>query len=180
MKNIPERALGRLRQFFVWVSPPTRLFAFLLVLAFLVSLGSWAIFDKNSGYLLYFPNAGGKSLQGELRYMPRRSGTEEKARGLVAEFLLGPANPNLLPAVPSGTALNGLLYRKGTLFVDIGEEAALIPGSDLRLALKALERTLRLGLHQVRHVVITIGGFQPWDEGLAQAMPTARKNREKN
>ena len=167
MKRIPELALRRARQFLVWVSPPTRFFAFFLLVTFLVSLGSWALWDRNSGYIFYFPAPGGKSLQGEMRYIPRRAGAEARAAGLVSEFLLGPANPALAPAFPPGTTLDGLLFRKGTLFVDIGRDAALLPEGDLRLALVGLERTVRLGMHQVRHVVLTIGGIQPWTEDLA-------------
>ena len=176
MKKFPELAVTNLRRFLEWVSPTTRLFAFLLTLVFVVSLGSWAIFDKNTSYILYFPTMGGSTLKGETRYMQRRSAVEARAQELVSEFLLGPANPNLVPALPSGTALNGVLYRKGTLYIDIDEQAALLPENDLRLALGALDRTIRVGMHQVRHVVLKVGGFQPWTESIVPpTAPTARK-----
>ena len=176
MKKIPELAMKNARRFLEWVSPSTRLFAFLLGLVFVFSLGSWAIFDRNTSYILYFPTLSGTALQGETRYMTRRSAVEARAQELVSEFLLGPANPGLLPALPSGTSLNGVLYRKGTLYIDLDEQAALLPESDLRLALGALDRTVRVGMHQVRHVVLTIGGIQPWAEAIVpSSTATARK-----
>jgi len=175
MKNIFSLALRRFGDFVAWVSPLDRLFAFLLGLVFVVSLASWALAVRETGYVLYFPSAHGGALRGESRDMPRRTGVEAKARELVAEFLLGPANPGLLPAFPAGTPLNAVLFRKGVLFVDIGPEAALLPEDDLKLAIRALQRTIGLGIHQARKVVITIGGLEPWRAGLSAIPATVPK-----
>ena len=165
MRNIFELALRRARGFIAWVSPRNRLFVFFLAIIFVVSLAAWAIFDGQTGYVLYFPTADGSSLRGEIRNLPRRSGTEARTQTLVSEFLLGPANPALEPAFPTGTPLEAVIYRKGTLFVDLGEEAALLPEDRLKLAIRALDRSIHLGLHQPRRIVVTIGGNVPWDQG---------------
>ena len=176
MKNILKLAASRVGVFVAWVSPPRRLFAFVLGVAFVVSIGAWVVFDKETSYILYFPTTQGTALRGEIRDISRRSGTEARARELVAEFLLGPANPALVPAFPAGTSLDGLLYRKGTLYVDIGQDAALLPEADLKLAIAALKRTVGLGIHQAKRVVVTIGGIQPWAEGLVSGpLPGAKK-----
>lgn len=175
MKNIFATALRGIRGFLVWVSPPTRLFAFLLGLALLLAVASWGIFEKETGYIVYFPGPGGTTLHGEERRMPRRMGAEANARELVMEFLLGPASPNLSPAFPIGTPLEGIMFRKGTLYIDLGEDAALLAEPQLRLAISALDRTIRLGIHQARRVVVTIGGIQPWTQGLVAAAATSKK-----
>ncbi|HUX36439.1 MAG TPA: GerMN domain-containing protein [Rectinemataceae bacterium] len=175
MRNIFELALRRARGFISWVSPRNRLFAFFLAIVFLLSLAAWAIFDGETGYVLYFPTANGAALRGEMRNLPRESGTEARTQALVSEFLLGPANPELEPAFPTGTSLRAVIYRKGTLFVDIGEEAALLPEDRLKLAIRALDRSIHLGLHQPRRIVVTIGGFVPWDEGSLLRMQAPAK-----
>ena len=45
----------------------------------------------------------------------------------IEEVLLGPVSPDLLPLFPRETRLKSLLYRKGTVFADFTEDAALPP-----------------------------------------------------
>jgi hypothetical protein len=164
-------SLVAIRAFVVWVSPTHRFLASLLVLVFVVSVLSWAIFDVRSTYILFFPTVTRGNLRGEARDLPRRFGAEGRAELLASEFLLGPRDPGLVPALPAGTTLAAVLLRKGTLYVDLGEEAALPPRPDIERALDALDKTLRQGIPPARRIVLTIGGQEPWKEGLPS--PTA-------
>jgi len=89
---------GALRSFAVWVSPLPRLIPALLIAVFALSLLAWAFLDRQSSYVLYFPDHRGKTFGGELRDLPWRSTAEDRAELLVSEFLLGPRDPRLLPA----------------------------------------------------------------------------------
>lgn len=169
MRNFLARAIRRVGTFFVWVSPPRRVFSFILGLVLFVSLGSWALLDDRSSHILYFPSSTSGRLGAEIRDLPRRFGAEDRARELVSEFLLGPANPGLLPALPLGSSLEGLMLRRGTLYVDLSPETALLPEADLKRAIGALGRSLKVGVHQVRRLVVTLGGRQPWVDGLPAA-----------
>ena len=160
---------GALRSFAVWVSPLPRLIPALLIAVFALSLLAWAFLDRQSSYVLYFPDHRGKTFGGELRDLPWRSTAEDRAELLVSEFLLGPRDPRLLPALPPTTRLVSILLRKGTLYVDLGEETALLPRPELEKAILALRKTLNLGFRQAGRLVVTIGGWQPWAEAPGAA-----------
>jgi len=157
-KKAAHRVAVWARAFAVWIAPPHRFVASLLGLVFAISLISWAIWDGQTRFVLYFPAMSGHVLRGETRELPRRGNAETRAELLVSEFLLGPRDPSLVPAFPAGSTLESLILRKGRLYVDLGEDAALVPEADLERGIAALRKTLGLGIHQARQVVVTIGG----------------------
>ncbi|MEI6874040.1 MAG: GerMN domain-containing protein [Spirochaetota bacterium] len=168
------------RAFVVWISPPPRFVSALLGLVFVVSLVSWAVWDRQSLYVLYFPTiANRNALSAEVRDLPQRASPEGRAELLASEFLLGPRDPSLSPALPSGSTLARVILRKGVLFVDLGEEAALTTRPELELAIKALRMTLTLSVHEAGRIVVTIGGQEPWLESIS-LLGTGQKSSEKN
>jgi hypothetical protein len=71
-----------------------------------------------------------------------------------------------------------VLYRKGSLYLDLSEEAALEDPAALVLGLQALRRSLSAGLPGVGRIVLTIGGMEPYAEGLANDAQAAKKSKK--
>jgi hypothetical protein len=166
------------RKVAVWLSPPPRFCAALLSLAFVISFLSWAIGDRVTSAVLFFPQERGPALLGELRNVPRTFGTERTAELIASEFLLGPADPRLKPAFPVEAKLESVMFRKGTLYVDIGEEAAIADPPAIKTGVAALEKSLHSALPTLRHIVVTIGGVQPYMEGLPRPDDGAKKSKK--
>jgi len=80
----------------------------------------------------------------ENRMLARSTSRERDLTRYVEEALLGPISPNSLPLFPRGTRLRSLLYRDGTVYADLSEEAVLPPaeGGEVRENM----RTLLLGI----------------------------------
>jgi hypothetical protein len=162
---------GALRKAFAWLSLPVNACLAAIVLAFLISLFSWAIGDRYAEMALFFPSgkasaSGLATLKAELRDLPRPRGAEARAELLASELLLGPRDPLLGPAFPQGTRLESALYRKGHLYVDLSASAALAEASALKAGLSALERSLRLALPGLKGLRVTIGGREPYVESI--------------
>ena len=68
--------------------------------------------------VLFFPKEGSTELYGELHNLPRRRSRESNIELLVSELLLGPVTLHLDRVFPRGTALNSLILREGSLYVD--------------------------------------------------------------
>ena len=161
-----------------WISVPVNLCLALLGLLFLVSLGSWAAVDRFSEYVLYFPDGRGR-LRGEMRPLPRIRGNEAQAELVASELLLGPRDQRLLPAFPAGVRAESVIARKSGLYVDLSTDAALVPPDSLRLGLEALRASLAAALPGGPRPRLTIGGNEPWAEGLAAEAGNKPKKTEK-
>jgi hypothetical protein len=148
-----------------WLSIPFNLCLAVLGLCFFVSFASWAIGDRFTTALLYFPDAKG-SLHGELREVPRSRGGEARAELIASELLLGPKSFKLVPAFEQGVRVESILYRKGRLFVDISPEAALSSPASLKVGMSAMERSLHAALPGIKRLSLTIGGKEPYSAGL--------------
>lgn len=162
----------------IWLSPPPRFCAALLSLVFVISLLSWAIGDRVYQSVLFFPQARGTGLRGELRNLPRTTGREKTAELLASELLLGPADPSLASAFPAGVRVESTMLRRGVLYLDLSQDAALTEPARLRIGLAAMEKSLRAGLPGIGRIVITIGGFEPYKDGLANPDDTAKKSKK--
>jgi hypothetical protein len=162
----------------IWLSPPPRFCAALLSLAFVISLLSWAIGDRVYQSVLFFPQARGTALRGELRNLPRTSGREKTAELLASELLLGPASPDLASAFPVGVRVESTMLRRGVLYLDLSQDAALADPARLRIGLASMEKSLRAGLPGIGRIVITIGGIEPYKDGLAIPDETAKKSKK--
>jgi hypothetical protein len=145
-----------------WLSVSVNLCFALLCLIFLVSLLSWAISDRFSRAVLFFPVGRDGRLEAELRQLPRTYKAESRAELIASEILLGPEDPALEPDFPAGLGLRSVLYRKGRLFVDIAEGAALAEPESLKRGLEALSLSLRAALPGIKTLTITIGGEEPY------------------
>ena len=169
---------GFLRRTAIWLSPPPRFCAVLLSLVFVISLLSWAIGDQVYQSVLFFPQARGTALRGELRNLPRTAGREKTAELLASELLLGPANPSLASAFPVGVRVESTILRRGVLYLDLSQDAALADPARLKVGLASMEKSLRAGLPGIGRIVITIGGIEPYKDGLANPSGTAKKSKK--
>ncbi|MCL2270499.1 MAG: GerMN domain-containing protein [Treponema sp.] len=82
----------------------------------------------------------------------------------VEEALLGPISPNLMPLFPKETRLQSLLYRDGTVYVSLSEDAALPPlegslqGKEVFTSMETLNSCIKRNFPYVRDVRFFIGG----------------------
>ncbi|MEI6387889.1 MAG: GerMN domain-containing protein [Spirochaetota bacterium] len=150
-----------------WIAPPRHILPTLLGLCFVFSLAAWSFGDRMTPFVLFFPTLDGSADRGERRDIPWKSDAEAQSEAIASEFLLGPFDPGLRPAFPMGVRLVSVLYRDGLLMVDLSEEAAIAPQSDLDLAIFNLRQTLALGVHSAKNIVITVGGYEPWRKDLS-------------
>lgn len=158
------------RRFAVWISPPPRLCAAGILVVFLASFLSWAVGVRTWHTVFYFPTRNSTALRGEVHALPRAWKLESRAELIASEYVLGPIDgARERSAFALGTRVESVLYRAGTLYVDLSPETALLPAADLALGLKGLGKTLDAGLPRVRRLVLTIGGTEPWKEGLDTA-----------
>jgi hypothetical protein len=148
-----------------WLSVPVNLCLAAIALFFLVSFGSWAIGDRFSTVLLYFPDSNG-ALHGETREVPRCFGAEKRAELIASELLLGPGNGSLVRAFEAGVQVQSAIYRKSRLFVDISPEAALAEPKALKAGIAAMDRSLVAALPGIKRISLTIGGKEPYIAGL--------------
>jgi hypothetical protein len=148
-----------------WLSVPVNFCLALLGLLFMVSFVSWAVGSAFEEAVLFFPNARGV-LRGELREIPHSRGTEARADLIASEILLGPKNLSLYPAFPQGVRLETVMYRRGRLYVDLSPEAALEDPNSLKYGIAALERSLKTALPGMKRLSLTIGGKEPYAEGI--------------
>ncbi len=149
----------------IWLSVPVNLCLAVLGLVFVVSFISWAATSAFEEVVLFYPDAKG-SLRGELREVPHSRGSEARAELIASELLLGPKNASLLPSFSSGVRVESAIYRKGRLFIDISPEAALDPPKSIKDGIKAMERSLKAALPGMKRLSLTIGGKEPYAEGL--------------
>jgi hypothetical protein len=149
----------------IWLAVPVNLCLAVLGLVFLISFGSWAIADRFTDVILWFPDAKG-ALHGEIRQVPVKWRAENRAELVASELLLGPKTLSLRPAFESGVKVETVLYRKGRLYVDISKDAALQEAKSLKAGIVAMEKSLRASLPGLRRLTVTIGGTEPYVTGL--------------
>jgi hypothetical protein len=58
------------------------------------------------------------------------------------------------------------MYRRGRLYVDLSPEAALEDPNSLKYGIAALERSLKTALPGMKRLSLTIGGKEPYAEGI--------------
>ncbi len=164
-------AWGALRS---WFSVPANLCLFALALALAASATAWYLSDRFVDAVIYFPDGKG-AIRGERRGIPRSSGPEDRAELVASELLLGPAGRDLVPAFTPGAQVRSVLYRKGSLYLDLSPEAALpirrgqygeSGSNSVKEGLAALEDTLRAALPGIKRITLAIGGNEPYATGL--------------
>jgi hypothetical protein len=169
--RVADRAVKALRvalqTALAWLSIPVNACIAALGLAFLVSFLSWALGDRYAEVALFFPSGKNGSLHGEFRDLPRPHGAQARAELVTSELLLGPVSSSLVPAFPQDTRLRSAIYRKGHVYIDLSEDAALADPPNLRKGLAALSRSLKLALPGLKRLTVTIGGREPYKDGIA-------------
>ena len=149
----------------IWLAVPVNLCLAILGLVLLISFSTWAIADRSSDIVLWFPDSKG-SLHGELRRVPVKWRVENRAELVASELLLGPKTLSLKPDFQPGVRVETVMYREGRLYLDISKEAALQDAKNLKTGLAAMERSLRAAIPIVRRFTVTIGGIEPYVAGL--------------
>jgi hypothetical protein len=88
----------------------------------------------------------------------------------VEEALLGPVSSNSMPLFPRETRLRSLLYRNGTVYLDLSEEAVLPPpeGGEVFMNMKTLYAGVRRNFPFVRDVRFFIAGKAAYTETAAE------------
>ena len=167
------------KQTLIWLSVPVNLCLAVLGLVFVISFISWAATSAFEEVVLFYPDAKG-SLHGELREVPHSRGSEARAELIASELLLGPKSASLFPAFSSGIRVESVIYRKGRLFIDIFPEAALDAPKSLKRGIEAMERSLKAALPGMKLLTLTIGGKEPYSEGLIAEGERAQKRQENN
>lgn len=159
---------------------PRILWPGLLTLFLLISSAAWVLRPlPTRSAVLFFPRAGDFRLEGEPRQvLPGGTGLEDGAREVVEEFLLGPADSRRIPALPRGTRLKEILYRRGRLYVDFSEDAVFAREPSLDLGLRAVRRTLRYNFPTLGSIIVTVGGREPG--GQRTSAPEESKKSKNN
>lgn len=149
---------------------PRTLWPGLFVLSLLLSGAGWFLRPMPTrSAVLFFPRAEDLRLEGEPRQvLPGGPGLEEGAREVVEEFLLGPGDSRLIAALPRGTRLREILYRRGRLYVDLSEDAIFGREPSLDLGLRAIRRTLRYNFPTLGSFIVTVGGREPGVQHLGE------------
>jgi hypothetical protein len=108
--------------------------------------------------------------RGEASYGSKSSPQELDITRYVEEALLGPVSSNSMPLFPRETRLRSLLYRNGTVYVDLSEEAALPPpeGGEVFINMKTLYAGIRRNFPFVREVRFFIAGNAAYAEAAAE------------
>ena len=166
-------ALGRVlaaafRATLKWLSVPVNLYLAILGLVFVVSFASWGLGSSFEEAVLFYPDAKG-TLRGEVREIPHSRGTEARAELIASELLLGPKTATLFQAFPIGIRVESAIYRKGRLFIDLSQTAALQDAASpisLKTGLAAMARSLQAALPGMKRLSLTIGGMEPYAEGI--------------
>jgi hypothetical protein len=163
-----------------WLAVPVHFFLAAFGFFFLFSLVAWGLADRYAGTLLFFPDSRKGIFRTEVRPLPRRWSAEARAELVASEVLLGPRDPGLVPVFPQGVSLVTVIYRKGSLFLDLSESAALEGKQGLDTGLTALERSVKAALPGLRRIAITIGGREPYADGLEKPVGNDVKSEKKN
>ncbi len=156
---------------------PRTLWPGLFLLFLLLSVSAWLLRPMPTrAAVLFFPRASDGRLEGEPRQvLPGGAGLEEGARMVMEEFLLGPEDTSRIGALPRGTRLREILYRRGRLYVDLSEEAVFAENPSLETGLRAVRKTLRYNFPTLGTVVVTVDGREPGVLGLGTAEEPKKK-----
>ncbi|MDP2815947.1 MAG: GerMN domain-containing protein [Rectinemataceae bacterium] len=142
-----------------WISQPLNKSLAVLAGLLLFSAAAWISSGPKDESLLYFASPSGHTLRAETRVLPLENGIEKRAALLTSELVLGPRSRSTRPLFAEGTRLDSVLYRKGTIYLDLSPEASLSLDPPLSLGIKGLRRTLAAGLPGWQRIIVTVGGM---------------------
>jgi hypothetical protein len=134
-------------------------------LAYLAVLAGFALFmvfsskTERRTFEFYTFDRGKPSV--EDRMLPKTASRELDITRYAEEALLGPVSMESAPLVTKGTRLRSLIYRDGSVWADLTEDAALpVPEAKTGVfeGLLALNRGIRRNFPYVKNVALFIGG----------------------
>ncbi|MDR0720235.1 MAG: GerMN domain-containing protein [Treponema sp.] len=131
---------------------------FYLVCISLFALAEFLVLGM-SRHVFVFYDARDGSVVVETRQIKRASSPETAIRRYVDEALLGPVLPELAPLFPKGSRLVSLLFRGGTVYADISQDALFpVEGGDVFRSCLTLNKGIRRNFPSVKDVKLFIGG----------------------
>lgn len=114
--------------------------------------------------VMFFPDPQQNDKVGEIRSIPRRKSREEMIQKYLQEVILGPERIDFHRLLPRETAIQSVILRNSTLYIDFNE-AILFQDSDTPLnfdeTLKMLESALLYNFHYLRKINVTANGQVP-------------------
>jgi hypothetical protein len=137
----------------------------LLIVLLLVSLAFFLLFPpERANRTLFFPGTTELALRGERRLLPR--GSDERAiEFFVQDQILGPAHIEHGRLLPRATEIQALLFRDGTVFLDLSSDV-LVDSESVRIpldqALDGLRHAILYNFRHVEDVLVTIDGSIPF------------------
>lgn len=128
MKKI-LRVFNNIQNKIVHIFNSGRLLGIFLVSTIFLSLLCVSLFNASGiRYIFLYPNLdtsnpNASKLKAEVRYLASKENKEEKILAFIAEFLLGPINPDLSPVFNTTTLLDSCILRGKNLYVAISEKS---------------------------------------------------------
>jgi spore germination protein GerM len=118
----------------------------------------------------------------EDRMLRRAENRETDVARYVEEVLLGPVSPDLSPLFPPETGLRSILYRKGVVYVNLSESAALpvSKGEDVFRNFLVLNQGIRRNFSYVKDVRLFVAGNPVYTEGFGEFFLQNFKKTEKS
>ena len=117
-------------------------------------------------------------------FAPQPASRELDITRYVEEALLGPVSPDSMPLFPKETRLRSLLYRDGTVYIDLSGEAVLPPqegshvGGEVLQNLQTLYSGVRRNFSFVKDVRFFIAGKAAFASEFRQADRFADKSEQ--
>ncbi|MBQ3319540.1 MAG: GerMN domain-containing protein [Spirochaetia bacterium] len=145
-----------------------RVFQIILFLALIVLVVSGIYcYKRQSVYTertLFFVEPVSKAVVLEHRLIAEKHDLELNVELLIKDELLGPVLLVRDSVFPTGTRLNHVLLRDGTLYADLSSEA-MFPsahsGLNFNDSIRILEETIRFNFPEIEKIVVTIDGSIP-------------------
>ena len=113
---------------------------------------------------LFFVEPVAKTVVMEHRLIAEKHDLEQNIELLIKDELLGPALLVRDSVFPSGTHLNHILLRDGTLYADLSIEA-MFPsahsGLNFEDSIRILKKTIKFNFPKIENIVVTIDGSIP-------------------
>lgn len=136
----------------------------ILVLAFLISLVSFAVFHPEiDGRVFYYPDNSGVRIGSERRGIPQRRGLEAQIQVFLEELALGPIDLELTHTVPRGTDIIHVAVIGNVAYVDLDRR---VLKTDIELpvtfdqAIENMRFNILFNFPRVEEIMFTIEGQQ--------------------
>ena len=142
--------------------------AFLVLLVIAVAGGSVFLYSygkKYERYLMFFRNKTTGEVQLENRYLALPT-EKNSANVFIEEFLLGPANHELMSFFPHGTTYRSLFIRDNVLYLDLHRYSVqnMPHGVNFEDFYHLFNKSLKINFPQIRATNIFIDGVRVYEK----------------